>query len=964
MKKISIIFILYLLCMSFSVVMATEKKTTESLPIGLTEEEKTRLHEIGIRHIPTAPPTGTPRNPAEWEPSEGVLIRWPLGIPVALVAELSQDVMVTTICANATEEQNARNAYTAGGVNMSQVNFIYAPTDSIWIRDYGPWFIFEDQTLAIVDHIYNRPRPNDDVIPQVIGAAWGLDVYGMNLTHTGGNHMSNGLGMSMSTDLVYNENTDKSPTEIDQIMQSYLGNNYTVLQDIQSGGIHHIDCWAKYLSPSTIMVKQVDPGDPTYAALNTRAAFLSTQISAWGVPYTVVRVYCPSGTYYTNSLILNKKVLVPLFGNAQDSVALQTYQNAMPGYEVLGFTGSWSTEDALHCRAMGVPDRGMLFIDHIPFKTEDITAGDYHIYASIIPVSGADLIASGLKINYSVNSGSWTYELLTTETQPDSYGGYIPAQPEDSIISYYLEAADTSGRVEKHPYIGQSWPHTFTALCPNHPLVDVVPNGPLPVCTGSGKLLTASLTGGTGPFTYQWTEDSLDIPGATSATYTATTTGTHVYNCKVRGNGCIHPRLDAANVSLTWQTTPVFSGLTSVTAPQNSVCTLLLTWSPGIPACGGPITYKVYRSTIPGFTPAPQNLLVSGLTGTSFTDVAGLVSGTTYYYIVRAVDNANGIEDTNMVERFATPGGPPTSGNWLDNGEGTPRFTATGLWHLANNSTCASPGYQSPTHAYYYGRDSNCNYNNGSTNSGTLISTAIQGITSSSSLSFWSYLRTEQQGDGYDNALVQISINGGSSWVIVDQDVSNGGGIPDGGGSWSLRTYSLSSYAGQNILVRFSFNTKDNSYNNFTGWLIDDITVTNVTVPSTCTTGGGARTVANGTEPGTVPLLATKNGNNILVSWDASASNCTSTDYHLIWGVGSDLNSYQISGSDCTLTPSGTHLWTTVPNTSSDWCWFLVVGNDGASIEGGWGTDSLSNQRSTIASGQCGTSLIDTTLCE
>ena len=119
MKKISIIIILYFLCMSFSVAIATEKKATESLPIGLTDEEKTRLHEIGIRHIPTAPPTGMPRNPAEWEPSEGVLIRWPLGIPVALVAELSEDVMVTTICANATEEQNARTAYSAGGVNMS-----------------------------------------------------------------------------------------------------------------------------------------------------------------------------------------------------------------------------------------------------------------------------------------------------------------------------------------------------------------------------------------------------------------------------------------------------------------------------------------------------------------------------------------------------------------------------------------------------------------------------------------------------------------------------------------------------------------------------------------------------------------------------------------------------------------------------------------------------------------------------
>jgi agmatine/peptidylarginine deiminase len=374
----------------------------EFLPIGLTDEEKTRLHEIGMRHRGTAPPTGALRNPAEWEPSEGVLVRWPLGIPVALVAEMSEDVVVTTIVPNLSAEQSARSTYMSGGVNMTNVEFIHAPTNSIWVRDYGPWFIFEGDQLAIVDHVYNRPRPLDDVIPQAIGTEWGLSVYGMSLYHTGGNHMSDGLGMSVSTELVYNENTGMTPAEIGQTMLDYLGNDYTVLDYIQSGGIHHIDCWAKFLGPSTVMVKDVSPSDPTYDELNARAEFLSQQISPWGVPYTVVRVFCPTGTWYTNSLILNDKVLVPLFGNAQDSVALQTYADAMPGYEVLGFTGSWASEDALHCRAMGVPDRGTLLIDHVPFRTEDITSGDYEIEATIVATSGAPLISSELVARYSV----------------------------------------------------------------------------------------------------------------------------------------------------------------------------------------------------------------------------------------------------------------------------------------------------------------------------------------------------------------------------------------------------------------------------------------------------------------------------------------------------------------------------------------------------------------------------------
>src|SRR5512136_893329 len=72
-------------------------KNQNSLPIELTPEEMTRLNEIGIGHQKTAPPLGPPRNPAEWEPMTGALIRWPLGIPYSIIRELSEDMEVWTI---------------------------------------------------------------------------------------------------------------------------------------------------------------------------------------------------------------------------------------------------------------------------------------------------------------------------------------------------------------------------------------------------------------------------------------------------------------------------------------------------------------------------------------------------------------------------------------------------------------------------------------------------------------------------------------------------------------------------------------------------------------------------------------------------------------------------------------------------------------------------------------------------
>lgn len=452
-------------------------KTMESLPIELTPEEMTRLDEIGIGHIITSPPPGPPRNPAEWEPMTGAIIRWPLGIPVSLIAEMSEDIEVYTIVANSSEQASATSTYQSGGVNMNNVYFIMAPTNSIWTRDYGPWFIFDGTgDYGIVDHIYNRPRPLDDQIPWVIGSEWGVSVYGMDLTHTGGNHMSDGLGISMSTRLVYDENSDMPPRDVDSRMLDYLGNDYTVLDYIESGGIHHIDCWAKFLDPTTILIKDVSPGHPSYHLLNARADYLATQTSAWGRPYTIVRVYCPYGTAYTNSIILNDKVFVPIFSSSWDDSALQVYQRAMPGYEVLGFYGSWYDNDAIHCRIMGVTDSYMLFVHHIPLFDTEVYNEDYLVSAQIRDHSNIGLIPESLLVYFSIDSSAFDTVHLQATAKSDSFYALIPAQPPGTEIRYYIKAADSSGRVATHPFIGEPGAHVFHITGENVPPEIVSPD--------------------------------------------------------------------------------------------------------------------------------------------------------------------------------------------------------------------------------------------------------------------------------------------------------------------------------------------------------------------------------------------------------------------------------------------------------------------------------------------------------
>jgi agmatine/peptidylarginine deiminase len=431
----------------------------DSLPIWMTPEEEARKHEIGRGFIGTPPPPAPVRQPAEFEPMTGVLIRYPLGISYDLVAEMSEDAAVWTIVANSGVQAQAESNYAAHGVNMDNCHFFIAGTNSYWTRDYGPWYIFTgSDEQGIVDHIYNRPRPDDDEIPAEFGDHHGLPVYGMDLIATGGNYMCDGLGVAMSTRLTYDENPGMTQAEVQDMLEDYCGiTRFYGLPYVESGGIHHIDCWAKFLTPDKILVEEQTPVNTD---LEANVAYLRTLTSSWGTPYEIVRVPVQGREAYTNSLILNHKILVPTFGTANDAVALQIYREAMPGYEVLGFDGSWLSDDAIHCRTMGIKDRYMLYIHHVPLQDTEDTSNDYSVDAEITVYSGQPLSAGFPELRYSIDGAAFEATQMA-RVVGDLYRGYIPAQPLHTAVRYYISARDDSGRQENHPYIGAPMAHAF-----------------------------------------------------------------------------------------------------------------------------------------------------------------------------------------------------------------------------------------------------------------------------------------------------------------------------------------------------------------------------------------------------------------------------------------------------------------------------------------------------------------------
>lgn len=434
----------------------------------ISPDEFNHLDQRSKSFVETAPPTGPVRNIAEFERNQGVIISYPDGfaIPNLLISELSQDVIVYIICPSA-DQTSVYNSLQSAGVNMDNVEFVNAYVDSQWTRDYSPWFIEygPDKKVGIVDFPYNRPRPDDDEVSVELGSYFSQEVFGMNLVHTGGNYMTDGMGISASCDLVNAENPGLSDTEINTMFEEYLGiTQYHLVDDPLDDYIEHIDCWGKMLDVDKILVSRVPQSDYRYADFEAMADYFANQTSSYGNNYQIYRTdWVVEGNAYTNSLIMNNKVFVAFnTGSAgnYNAAAAAAYEAAMPGYEIIGVSYSnWYSTDALHCRTHEVPDFEMLRIKHMPYFGTLPYQSEYIFNAEVYSFNNSNNVST-VKLFYKVNNGSYN-EALMTNTGGNNYSITINSFNPEETISYYIQAEDDRPITETHPFIGGADPHVF-----------------------------------------------------------------------------------------------------------------------------------------------------------------------------------------------------------------------------------------------------------------------------------------------------------------------------------------------------------------------------------------------------------------------------------------------------------------------------------------------------------------------
>ncbi len=311
------------------------------------------------------------------------------------------------------------------------------------------------------------------------------------------------------------------------------------------------------------------------------------------------------------------------------------------------------------------------------------------------------------------------------------------------------------------------------------------------------------------------------------------------------------------------------------------------------------VRYNIYRGTVPDFVPAAGNRIASCVPGpSSHVDSNNITSGNTYYYVVRAEDNTTGNggacggnEESNNIHIAGTAYGAGTQGTpatWTDGGGDATSFlllngggmgnTADQAWRVVRTADDAGANH-TPGGAYAYrtaGPGPNAIYSDSVC---AVAETPVLTVgTTTLNLTYWERHQMEK---GWDGVAIEYSRNGGA-WTDVPAPSSsttdgcmvsditadyaplectgappiNACGYPaskavitgpaaaGGVDCTTFTTAALTAYGrrchlltglapGDTIKFRWRFTSDPGS--EFKGFYLDDIAVTNIRLPNSCT---------------------------------------------------------------------------------------------------------------------------------
>lgn len=329
--------------------------------------------------------------PPEWYPQDRIEMAWPdvhtdwvdilqevRECYVEIAKHIMKQVPLLLLCTN--KEEVLLYFEDTDTHNLLLVELPYNDT---WVRDYGGITVFKDGKPQIYDFTFNGwglkfASSKDNYTNRLLKER---GIFGetslinkKNTVLEGGSIEVDGAGTLMTTTsclLSPYRNAENSKDQLNELLKNSFGvsniiwlSQGAIVGDDTDG---HIDTLARFAPNNCIVYcKSYDMSDEHCNDLMKMEREIKMARNAMGKKYNLCPVPLPSAVFdgedrlpatYVNYLILNEKVLVPIYGVQEDSVALEAIGDAYPGYKIVGINcvSLVKQHGSLHCVTMNYP---------------------------------------------------------------------------------------------------------------------------------------------------------------------------------------------------------------------------------------------------------------------------------------------------------------------------------------------------------------------------------------------------------------------------------------------------------------------------------------------------------------------------------------------------------------------------------------------------------------------------------